>query len=125
MLTFRKIIVESKEFLWKYSFDDADYQCDSFIVVKTVDKKGKLVVYFRTEKADDYGRCPFNKGVLALFKNEVTIINLNQPRFVAEIISYVLEQRHLDCLVGTVELKNGIEILHDIGYEFEYQKSWS
>ena len=116
MSAFRKIVVDGKEYLWKYSFDDYDYQLDSSVVVKSDDKKGKLIVYFRTGKLD-FGYCPFNRGLPAMRYNEAVTINLNQPRFIAEIISSALNQLEVDCLSGTVELGNGIELLHSLGYE--------
>lgn len=123
MALLRKIVVNGKEYLWTYSFDDYDYQNDSSLVVKSADKKGKLIVYFKTDKWD-HGYCPFNKGVQATLNNEPVTINLNQPRFAAEIIAFVLDKLQVDCLSGTVELDDGIQILHDLGYEFDYQKSW-
>ena len=123
MSAYREIVVHDKEYLWKYIFDDDDYQNDSYIIIKDVGKKGKLVVCFRTGKWD-HGYCPFNKGISALYKNEPVTINLNQPHFVAEIISYALNLLQSEYLSGTVNLNKGIEILHDIGYEFEYQKKW-
>ena len=123
MSAYRKIAVCDREYLWKYIFDDDDYQNDSFIVIKSADKKGKLVVYFRTGKWDA-GYCPFHKGVPALYKNSPVTINLNQPRYIAEIIFYALNQFQCGFLSGSTELDNGIEILHDLGYEFEYEKKW-
>jgi len=120
-MSFRKITVNDNEYLWKYFFDDDDCQCDSSIVIKTSDKKGKLVIYFRTWKWD-YGYCPFNKGVPAIYRNEPVTINLNQPRFISEIISFAFNQLQIDFRSSTITLNNGIELLHDIGYEFKYQK---
>jgi len=124
METFRRIIINSKEYLWKYSFDDYDYQNDSSLVVKSADKKGKLIIYFRTDK-QDHGYCPFSKGVTATFHNEPIIINLNHPRFAAELIAFALNKLQFDCLSGTVRMNDGIKMLHDIGYEFDYYKSWN
>ncbi|WP_159458133.1 MULTISPECIES: hypothetical protein [Listeria] len=58
MTTFRKITVEGQKFLWKYSFDDYDYQNDSSLIIKSADTNGKLLIYFRTGKWDS-GYCPF------------------------------------------------------------------
>ena len=123
MSTFRKITICEEEYLWKYTFDDYDYQNDSSLVIRSADRKGKLVIYFRTGKWD-FGYCPFNKGVLATYQNEPITINLNQPRFIAEIISFVINQMKVKLSSGTTELKNGIEILHEMGYVFDYQKEF-
>lgn len=123
MGTFRKITVDNQDFLWKYTFDDSDYQIASGLVIKGADKKGKLVIYFCTGLGD-FGYCPFNKGVSAVYQGEPVILNLNQPRFVAELISYALNQLQIDYISGTKELYNGIEMLHALGYEFDYEKTW-
>ncbi|MGY3778189.1 hypothetical protein ACWOAV_05735 [Isobaculum melis] len=96
------------------------------MTVKTIlvsaDKKGKLIIYFRTYQWD-YGYCPFNKGLPACYRNEHVIINLNQPKYIAEMIDYLLQQPKLDFLCQTVELNNGLELLHQLGYVFDYKKS--
>lgn len=120
---FRKIVIEGKEYLWKYSFDSYDYQGDSAIVVKSADKTGKLVIYFRTWQWD-HGYCPFNKGVPAMYQKQPVVINLNQPRFIAEIVKFALDRLQNGTLTGTVEVDDGIEMLHGLGYEFDYQKQW-
>lgn len=70
--SFRKIIVGGKEYQWKYTFDDYDYQCASSLVIRSGDKKGKLVIEFRTD-TNDHGYCPFNTGVSAINQNEPVI----------------------------------------------------
>lgn len=42
MSAFRKIMIDSKEYLWKYTFDDYDYQEDSSLVIKSSEKKESL-----------------------------------------------------------------------------------
>ena len=61
MLPFRKITIDGEEHLRKYNFDDDDYQIDSSLVIRSADKKGKLVIDFKTGLMD-FGYCPFNKG---------------------------------------------------------------
>ena len=119
----RKIVVNGKEYLWQYSFDDYDYQMDSYLTIKTADRKGKLMISFRGEK-NDFGYCPFNKGLEAICRGEKVIINLNQPRFVAELIAAALAHLVAAHLEGTTMLKNGVELLRGLGYEFEYGKRW-
>lgn len=123
MSAFRKIMIDSKEYLWKYTFDDYDYQEDSSLVIKSAEKKGKLIIYFRTGKYDT-GYCPFQKGVPAVNKNEFITINLNQPRFVSELFTFAIGKLQVKSLSGTIELTNGIEMLHELGYIFDYEKQW-
>ncbi len=119
----RKIVINGCEYLWKYVFDDYDYHGDSYILIKSIDKNGKLIISFCVGPSD-YGYCPFNKGVEAIYRGERIIINLNQPRFIAETVKFVFENLNVDKLVGTISLDNGIEIIHKLGYEFEYSKSF-
>jgi len=123
MSTFRRIIVKEKEYLWKYSYDDNDYQNVSSLIVKSIDKKGKLIIYFKT-KTWDQGYCPFNQGIPAKLKNKQVVINLNQPHYVEELIVVVLDKSQINDLIGTVVIDDGIQLFHDLGYDFEYQKTW-
>ena len=41
-----------------------------------------------------------------------------------KIIAFVLEKLKIDCFVSTTETADGIQISHDLAYEFDYQKSW-
>ncbi|WP_339102018.1 hypothetical protein [Candidatus Enterococcus clewellii] len=123
MATFRKIVVDGKAYLWKYSFDDYDYQNDSALIIKSADKQGKLLINFRTGNWD-HGYCPFNRGVPGIYMGEPVVINLNQPRFIMEIISFSMKHLQLNQLSRTVELNNGIEILNELGYTFDYEKRW-
>ncbi len=122
MAGLRKIVINQQEYLWKYVFDDYDYQNNSYIVVKSLDKKGKLIINFRTDSWE-FGYCPFNKGVQAKLNGEPTVINLNQPKYIAEIVKYAQEDLKIEKVVGTIVLDNGFEILHNLGYEFEYKKT--
>jgi len=123
MATFRKIVVNDKEYQWKFTLDEFYYEGDSHLVIRSGDKKGKMIIHFRTGKFD-HGFCPFNKGLPATYKGEPVAINLNQPRFIAEIITYRLSQQQTDSLTGHFETRYGLEMLHDMGYEFEYEKNW-
>jgi len=117
----RKIVVKERTFLWNYHFDDYDYQNDSEIVIKDNERKGKLIIGFHTEEFG-YGYCPFNKGLGAIKDGEETTINLNRPKFIAEILAYVLDTRlHDNGFDGTHEYKDGLEILNELGYIFDYK----
>ena len=117
----RKIVVKERTFLWNYHFDDYDYQNDSQIVIKDNDRKGKLIIRFHTEDFG-HGYCPFNKGLRATKDGEEITINLNRPKFIAEILTYVLDARlHDNGFDATHEYKDGLKILNELGYTFEYK----
>ena len=48
------------------------------------------------------------------------MINLNQPRFVAELLQYLLEVRIKPEETGIVTFSDGKEILRVLGYTFQY-----
>ena len=125
MAIFRRIIAKDREFLWHYGFDSDDYQCDSQIVIKDCGRKGKMVIRFRSG-CSEYGYCPFNKGLRAVKDGEETIINLNRPKHIAEILIHILDSRLRDDGLDTsVEYRDGIEILAELGYSFNYHLVWN
>ena len=120
---FRRISVKDKEFLWLYSFDDDDRQNDSIVIVKDCLRKGKLVLHFKTG-SHDYGYCPFNKGLAAMKNQQHTEINLNRPSLIVELLTHVLDYRLFDDGFDTTHDLNGIEILKELGYIFDYHLAW-
>ena len=122
MNAFREIVVNEETFLWRYVFDAEDHQCNSFLVFRKADKNGKLIIYFQS-KVSEYGYCPFNEGLSAQYDDESVIINLNQPRFIAEILAFVLNELKLDFEGKTLEYYEGIELMHLLGYKFTYHKN--
>ena len=120
----REIVVKERTFLWSYHFDDSDYQLDSKIVIKDNDRKGKMIIMFHTEDFG-HGYCPFNKGLRATKDGEEVTINLNQPRFIAEILVYILDTRlHDNGFDTTLEYNDGLKILNGLGYVFDYKLNW-
>lgn len=114
MSSLRKITVHGQAFLWKYTFDDYDCWNHSRLFIKSAAQKGQLIVHFQ---AAPPGYCPFNEGVPAVYRGEPVVINLNRPRFAAEILAYALEQ-HIDFQTGVTEITNGLAILKGLGYDF-------
>jgi hypothetical protein len=128
-MTFRNISVDGSDYLWQYSFDDSDYMLPSRLVFRSNNdsaKRGKLVIGFSQKSPlpqhnTIIGYCPFNRGLPARKDDVDVIINLNRPRFAAELLGYCLEYR----LGGqfpdtTLEFNDGIEMLYELGYLFEY-----
>lgn len=67
-----------------------------------------------------HGKCPFNAGMDAMKDGEMVTINLNQPRFIAEILHYLLTFRVEPSTKGILHFGDGLDILHILGYQFEY-----
>lgn len=123
MAFFRKITVNGKTFEWKFSVDDYDWQLPSHLVFRALERKLKIILYFILDdngESMQIGKCPFQTGLRAFREGEVVLINLNQPRFVAELLQYLLEERIKPEETGIVTFSDGKEILRVLGYTFQY-----
>jgi hypothetical protein len=120
---FRKITVNGKTFEWRFSVDNYDWQLPSHLVFRAPERKLKIILYFIPDdngKSVQIGKCPFQTGLRAFREGEVVLINLNQPRFVAELLQYLLEVRIKPEETGIVTFSDGKEILRVLGYTFQY-----
>jgi len=120
---FRKITVNGKTFEWRFSVDNYDWQLPSHLVFRAPERKLKIILYFIPDdngKSVQIGKCPFQTGLRAFREGEVVLINLNQPRFVAELLQYLLEVRIKPEETGIVTFSDGKEILRGLGYMFQY-----
>lgn len=123
MAFFRKITVNGKTFEWKFSVDDYDWQLPSHLVFRALERKLKIILYFIPDdngESRQIGKCPFQTGLRAFREGEVVLINLNQPRFVAELLQYLMEERIKPEETGIVTFSDGKEILRVLGYTFQY-----
>ncbi len=123
MAFFRKITVNGKTFEWRFSVDNYDWQLPSHLVFRALERKLKIILYFIPDdngKSVQIGKCPFQTGLRAFREGEVVLINLNQPRFVAELLQYLLEVRIKPEETGIVTFSDGKEILRVLGYTFQY-----
>ena len=119
MAFFRKITVNGKTFEWRFSVDNYDWH----LVFRAPERKLKIILYFIPDdngKSVQIGKCPFQTGLRAFREGEVVLINLNQPRFVAELLQYLLEVRIKPEETGIVTFSDGKEILRVLGYTFQY-----
>lgn len=123
MAFFRKITVNGKTFEWRFSVDNYDWQLPSHLVFRAPERKLKIILYFIPDdngKSVQIGKCPFQTGLRVVREGEVVLINLNQPRFVAELLQYLLEVRIKPEETGIVTFSDGKEILRVLGYTFQY-----
>ncbi|MGS2793848.1 hypothetical protein ACU6R3_19905 [Escherichia coli] len=119
MAKLRKIVVAGRTWFWVYRYYYADER-DCYLRIISEDKKAQFVIYFRTPTYH-YGCHPLNDGLPALYNNVKININLNQPRFVAQLLTYVLENILQGTPSGVIEYENGNEMLQQLGYEFDYK----
>ena len=120
---YKKITVNGKTFEWRFSVDNYDWQLPSHLVFRAPERKLKIILYFIPDdngKSVQIGKCPFQTGLRAFREGEVVLINLNQPRFVAELLQYLLEVRIKPEETGIVTFSDGKEILRVLGYTFQY-----
>ena len=57
----------------------------------------------------------------AIIEGQSVTINLNQPRFIAEILQYLFVFRVPFNVKGILNFADGTDILRIFGYQFEYQ----
>lgn len=121
MAKLRKIVVADRTWLWvyRYYYYTVDER-DCYLRIISEDKKRQIVIYFRGD-IYHYGGCLLNDGLPALHNNVKININLNQPRFVAQLLTYVLENILQGTPSGVIEYENGNEMLQQLGYEFDYK----
>jgi len=121
MAIFRKIVVRNRTFLWAYIFDNDDHQNASQIIIKDCETKRKIIIQFQSSADEYHGDCPLNMGMSAVKDGKEVVINFNRPKYIAEILIYILDLRLHDDRFDTTEYYNdGIEILGKLGYIFDY-----
>lgn len=109
----RNIIVNNMLFKWSYK-TYRSYICNSTITIISENRNCKTLIRFKTIDTS-YCGSPLNDG-MPMSKNGVTcFINLNQPKYIAEIIQYLL--------VGTIDISkneyneiDGNKLLLDLNY---------
>lgn len=73
-----------------------------------------MILNFKTHDTFTAGS-PLNEGLIMTRGEENIVINLNKPRFVAEMLQYVLDYNLDDTSVGQYHF-NGNHILLELGY---------
>ena len=88
---FRKITVKNLKFLWCFSEKWMGKYWQSYLTIKLeTDKQAQVIIKYLSE--DTY-ICsnPLNTGLPVRKNQEELELNLNKPKFIAEILSYLLE----------------------------------
>lgn len=108
-----KIVVGGHTYWWSYqTVRDMYYR--STLTLITEDRKNKWIVKFTTIDTITAGS-PLNEGLRVIKEGQNYAINLNQPKYVAEVLQYVLDMG-LDTSAKNVHELNGNDLLAGMGY---------
>lgn len=89
MRSFRSIVVNNAKFRWRFRYDDYDYCFPSYLLfLPEGNPKAEIRVVFRGKQEKFW----LNVGLSAIKDGEIFQINLNQPRYSAEILRFCLQQ---------------------------------
>ena len=108
----RKLIVNTKEFLWKCNFSRGEV-CKSTLTIYLT-KEAKIIIMFFARDTFTCGN-PFNEGFPMLKNNEVVQINLNCPKYAAELIDYLDKSQLLEVRNSKIVF-DGNDLLKKMGY---------
>ncbi|MEK3901495.1 MULTISPECIES: hypothetical protein [unclassified Paenibacillus] len=109
----RKIAVGGHTYWWSYQ-TVRDVHCRSKLTLITEDRKTKWIVKFTTVDPITAGS-PLNEGLRVIKEGQSYALNLNQPKYVAEVLQYVLGME-LDTSAKNVHELNGNDLLAGMGY---------
>ncbi|MEK3789718.1 hypothetical protein MKX74_25790 [Paenibacillus sp. FSL K6-1230] len=109
----RKLVVSGHTYMWNYRAV-RDMYCRSKLTIITEKRDIKFIVQFITKDTPTTGS-PLNEGLRVIRENKLYSINFNQPKYVAEILQYILDL-DLDLTTKKVHELNGNNLLTDMGY---------
>lgn len=112
MERFRKIVVDDAAYQWLFRYRGHDYRKKPYLLIikDTVPDKVLKIEFSITD------HFLLNSGLPAAFQGEQTVINLNRPKLISQIIQYCLD--HEDEIPWNEHGPlNGIRILQKMGFE--------
>lgn len=115
MRRFRKITVDAIRYQWLFRYDDYEYaNAPYLLLVMEAAPKSTLRVCFHIKE-----HFLLNSGLPVLYRGISTVINLNHPRIIAQMIRQCRENgetfRHVGC-----RCLDGITILEQAGYQTDW-----
>lgn len=119
----RSMIIDEKEYLWSYNYDDMDfsnYPYSYYLFVPKENKRLTVRVLF-TKYAPPMKLSIYkDEGTACLYKGQQIILNMCRPYFAKQIMEYVFENYCNDNDTGEIEIKDGEKILEEMGYSDFY-----
>ncbi len=112
MERFRKIVVDNATYQWLFRYHRHDYRKKPYLlIIKDTTPDKALKIEFPI--TDHF---LLNSGLPAVFQGNQTVINLNRPKLISQIIQYCLD--HEDEIPWNEHKPlNGISILESMGFE--------
>ncbi|MGN0438264.1 MAG: hypothetical protein ACI4F4_07030 [Lachnospiraceae bacterium] len=120
MKSFRSVNVRGKLYSWKYVYDDLDfenYPYSYYLIIPDENKKFILKVLFR--ELEPPMILERDEGTLAFFEGKEMYLNLNRPRYVVQIIEYLLAKNIDFNKSETLIYEKGEMIFRELGYKFD------
>ncbi|MNC45402.1 hypothetical protein D3C75_943630 [compost metagenome] len=109
----RKIVVNGSTYRWSYKSVRYFY-CRSKLTMITENREVKYIVQFITKDTYTAGS-PLNEGLRMMKADKPYTINFNQPKYVAEVLQFILDL-DLDTAVKKVHELDGNQMLESMGY---------
>ena len=111
-------MVNGEIYLWKHNYNNCDYSVPlCLLILLEKDRKAAVRVKFPL-KDSTIEKCMLNSGFKATKNSMDVIINLNQPKYIAEIIQYLASHK-MDFSTGKKHLfENGWQLFNEMGYAF-------
>ncbi|MDE5699443.1 MAG: hypothetical protein K2I96_18880 [Lachnospiraceae bacterium] len=123
----RHIVVNDKEYLWNYYYDDMDfsnYPYSYYLFVPKRNPRLKVRVYF-TKYAPQMNLDIYaGEGTVCQYQGKQIVLNLCRPVFARQMIEYVFQNCCHDTDVGEFAIKNGEAVLERLGYADFYEEFW-
>ncbi len=115
----RHIIINNKEYLWNYYYDDMDFSnfpYSYYLFVPINNRKLKVSVYFKKYMPQMNLDVYTSEGTPCLYKNKPVVLNLCRPFYGGQVIEYVFKNRYKDTDIGEFKILDGDNILEQLGY---------
>lgn len=109
----RKIVIENKSYFWKFRSIWQEQAFHSTVTVITENDNIQIFIRFKTIDTFTAGS-PLNEGLPMRKMEQLYIINLNQPKYIAELIKHI-NNKITPCTKKSYEF-NGNIILNELGY---------
>lgn len=114
----RKIKVQGQIFLWYYQkYVRYSPPQQSISRLYAFNENGLTIEIFFLTQDTWTGGNPLNEGVMVVNGNEEIHINLNRPRFVAELLELVLNKKSQSQQIKKIVIQNGKELIYELGYQ--------
>ncbi|MBD5158632.1 MAG: hypothetical protein HDT23_00025 [Ruminococcus sp.] len=119
----RVMNVDGEKYLWSYNYDDMDfvnYPYSYYLFVPENNKKLKVRVYFTRYSPNMNIDTYSDEGTPCFYGKEKIILNLCRPLFARQILEYVFNNMCSKSDVGEINIKDGDNILYEMGYRDFY-----